>query len=300
MAKLFWIKLHRLQRQPITPVDFCIVMRAALANLPSVPKHLGGGEPQSDEEARDVILVRLEQLKDSWQRVIAQCDNVNRIFSPEELDGIIESAEEKQTSIRSMLSNASTLKLLPAEFIATMRNTLCQDADSVFEHLATLKAQAIQRNQKETGGSSSWADEVEFSHPMLEEGIEHAGIIMRDALQITVDDTDETAEQALSALGSSLESMSRFFQVESDPGTLKLIDRKISDITRVRDKLRSVRGLAVTEQRTRQIASALKKRYEQREDVGASPVLDRVPGEGKRTLLRFRGLDQEQEVRQLR
>ena len=200
-------------------------MRDALANLPFVPKHLGGGDPQSDEEARDIILVRLDQLKDSWMRVIAQCDNVNRIFRPEELDGIIESAEDKQSSIRSMLNNANTLRLLPAEFVATMGQTLCQDADTVFERLATLKAQAIQRNRKEAGGSSSWADEVEFSHPTLEEAIEHAGIIMHDALQITVDDTDETAEQALSALGSPLESMSRFFQVESDPGTLKLIDR---------------------------------------------------------------------------
>ena len=163
MAKLFWIKLHRLQRQPITPVDFCVVMRDALANLPSVPKHLGGGDPQSDEEARDVILVRLEQLKDGWMRVIAQCKNVNRIFSPEELDGILESAEDKQTSIRSMLNNANTLRLLPAEFVTTMRQTLCQDADTVFERLATLKAQAIQRNRKEAGGSSSWADEVEFA-----------------------------------------------------------------------------------------------------------------------------------------
>ena len=138
MAKLFWMKLNRLQRQPITPVDFCIVMREALANLPAVPKHLGGGEPQSDEEARDVILVRLEQLKDRWMCVIAQCDNVNRIFNPEELDGIIESAEEKQSSIRSILNSATTQRLLPSDFIATMRNTLCQDANTVFERLATL------------------------------------------------------------------------------------------------------------------------------------------------------------------
>ena len=74
--------------------------------------------------------MRLDHLKENWMRVISQCYNVNRIFSVEDQEVIIEGPEDQQGTNHQLLNSDNTLRLLGAEFISSMRDTLCQDADT--------------------------------------------------------------------------------------------------------------------------------------------------------------------------